>query len=132
MKKGLCFLLGLISGIVVCFVVFMIIGLANQNNGGLYGATYFNETSKEVNATSFEVFQVIQENAALVHSKTSPRSSYYDGPLYLMVNNIGHFYYDEEIIGVPEECVVLQTGIYKYEAKSGIIKTVPIIGIYNK
>ena len=52
--------------------------------------------------------------------------------LYLLRNNDGKYYYDDEIVGVPSGKVVRQTGIYKYQTKSEDYKTVPIIEIVDK
>ena len=132
MKNWLIFGGGFLAGVVVTVLVLVIIGLANQNNGGLLGATYFDEPSKEIKENSFEVMQVIQDHAALVRSKESPSSSLYLGPIYLMVNNSGRYYYDDEIIDVPRNLKVVQIGIYKYSTKMGVDKTVPIIGLTDR
>ena len=81
MKKWLVFGGGFLSGVVLTFLVLLIIGLANSNNGGLIGATYFDEPVEEIDVNSFEVMQVIQDNAALVRSKDT--QTY--GTIYLLV-----------------------------------------------
>lgn len=128
MKKWLVFGGGFLSGVVLTFLVLLIIGLANSNNGGLIGATYFDEPVEEIDVNSFEVMQVIQDNAALVRSKDT--QTY--GTIYLLVNNSGRYYYDDEVITVSGRQKVMYIGIYKYDTKSGIEKTVPIIEIVDK
>lgn len=131
MKKGLIFGIGFLSGAVVCFLVLAVIGLASQNPSmpRMYGATYFDEPTKVFKATSFKVLQVVQDDAALAYMKKNANSYSYDDPLCLIVNDSGHYYYDEEIINVPSGYRVLQIGLYKYTAKSGVEKTVPMVCI---
>lgn len=130
MKKTGIFLGGFATGVVVTFVILLIIGLA-QNLAAFQGVTNFEEQGDIVYEKSFEVMQVIADNAALVHGKENPSSTLYLGTLYLLRNNEGKYYYDDEIVKVPSGKVVRQTGIYKYESKSGY-KTVPIIEIVDK
>ena len=56
----------------------------------------------------------------------------YNGAVYLLVNEDGKYYYDDEIIEVPDGKVVRQVGIYKYSTKNDFEKTVPIVQIMNK
>ncbi len=128
MKKWLVFGGGFLSGVVLTFLILLIIGLANSNNNGLIGATYFDKPAEEINVDSFEVMQVIQDNAALVRSKDF--STY--GTIYLLVNDSGRYYYDDEIINISGKQKVMHIGIYKYDTKSGIEKTVPIIRVFDK
>lgn len=130
MKKTGIFLGGFATGVVVTFVVLLIIGLA-QNSSAITGVTNFEQQGEIIQEKSFEVMQVIADNAALVHGKEYPSSTLYLGTLYLLRNNEGKYYYDDEIVKVPSGKVVRQTGIYKYESKSGY-KTVPIIEIVGK
>jgi hypothetical protein len=130
MKKTGIFLGGFATGVVVTFVVLLIIGLA-QNSSAITGVTNFEQQGEIIQEKSFEVMQVIADNAALVHGKEYPSSTLYLGTLYLLRNNEGKYYYDDEIVKVPSGKVVRQTGIYKYESKSGY-KTVPIIEIVDK
>ena len=127
MKKGLLFGSGFLSGVIVTIIVLIIIGLARQNNGNLTGVKMFDDPGEVVNEKSFEVLQVIADNAALVCV-----SDEYFGTIYLMTNNSGRYYYDDETITVPKGKCVRQLGIYKYQTKSKDYKTVPIIGIGDK
>lgn len=69
MKKGLLFGSGFLSGVIVTIIVLIIIGLARQNNGNLTGVKMFDDPGEVVNEKSFEVLQVIQNNATLVYEK---------------------------------------------------------------
>ena len=126
MKKGLIFSGGFITGIVITFLVLFFIARCQSNK-----ATYFETPGEIVEGTSFEVFQVIEPGAALVNAK-SDMGSLYLGAVYLIVNNEGKYYYDDEIINVPKGKVIRQVGIYKYPTKDNFEKTVPIIQIMDR
>ena len=125
---------GFLAGVVVTFLVLFLISLrlTQENRRELPGATFFNQPGQVINEKSFKVIQVLQDNAALVMGKGDGYSDTYLGAVYLMYNNAGHYYYDEEIIKVPAGKQTRQLGIYKYESRMGIGKTVPIIGFVGQ
>lgn len=56
-----------------------------------------------MNEQSVEVFQVIADNAALVHGKDpNSFSDLYLGTVYMLRNYDGKYYYDDEIITLPK------------------------------
>ncbi|MBO5630072.1 MAG: hypothetical protein J5965_13485, partial [Aeriscardovia sp.] len=55
----------------------------------------------------------------------------YSGAVYLMTNEEGKYYYDDEVVRVPDGKVVRQVGIYQYQTKAEFEKTVPIIQIMD-
>lgn len=126
MKKWLIFGGGVLTGVVLTFVFAFIFSASRSNNG----VTWFENAGDVIDESSFEVFQVISEDAALVHGKSECGS--YFGAVYLLTNGAGKYYYDDEIVKVPNGKVVRQVGIYQYQTKSDFGKTVPIIQIMNK
>lgn len=130
MNKWVYFGLGVIAGIVLTFV-FAYIYNASMAKGN-DGLTWFEEPGEVVDVKSYRVFQVIGDDAALVEGQTYENLEIYTGAVYLLINEEGKYYYDEEIIRVPDGKVVRQVGIYKYPTKSDFIKTVPIIEIMDK
>lgn len=56
----------------------------------------------------------------------------YLGPICLIVNDEGKYYYDDQIIEIPEGKVARQVGIYQYPTRNEDVKTVPIIEILDK
>ncbi len=126
MKKWLIFGGGVLTGIVLTFVFVFIFSASRSNNG----VTWFENAGDVIDESSFEVFQVISEDAALVHGKSEYDS--YLGAVYLLTNGDGKYYYDDEIVKVPDGKVARQVGIYQYQTKSDFGKTVPIIQIMNK
>lgn len=136
MKKWVIYLLGVLTGIVLMFAVAFIVNLnASQkdsfneleNNDGI---TFFKEPGEIININSVEVFQVLDEQAALVMCENE--RGFYREPICLIVNNEGKYYYDDQIIKISEGEVFKQVGIYQYPTKNGDIKTVPIIKIMEK
>jgi hypothetical protein len=87
-----------------------------------------------IEVDAFEVFQVLSEDAALVHGKSREYSSreIFTGAVYLLTNEDDKYYYDDEVVRVPEGKIARQVGIYRYQTKSEFGKTVPIIQIMSK
>lgn len=146
MKKWMIFLGGVLTGIVLTIVFAFFLSKARGNgtddntitntetetgDNNPEGVKMFKEPGDIINENSFEVFQVIAENGALVKGK-GDGSVIYMGPIYLLINDDGKFYYDEEKINIPKGKVVRQVGIYQYETKNEFLKTVPIIEILDK
>ena len=132
MKKWQIFGIGFAAGIGVTILVLVIVSLAITSNGsgGLIGANMFDKPGAVFPDRSFKVLQVVNDNAALAHGKHHSLDAYV-GTLYLIMNDEGKYYYDDEIINVPQGKKARQVGIYQYNAKSGVEKTVPIIKIMD-
>ena len=138
MNKWLYFGGGVLTGAVLTFLALFLIGTSSQesvqNDPGL---TYFDQPGDVIESNSFKVFQSLSEGAALV-SAENPKNTKYEnikytgGLICLLVNNEGKFYYDDEIVKVPEGKVARQVGIYQYETKAEMGKTVPIVRIMDK
>lgn len=142
MKKWMIFVSGVVTGMILTIAVAFIIGLnraasqpqedaETEVKGEDDGIHYFEEPGEIINEKSVQVFQVLAKDAALVRGK-SPYTDSHLGTIYLLVNDEEKYYYDDEIIKVPENRIVRQVGIYRYPTKNEIIKTVPIIEILYK
>ena len=132
MKKWLIFGCGVLTGVVLTFL-FAFIFYASRS-GGDDGTTWFEKPGDVIDVDAFEVFQVLAEDAALVNGKSRdfPSMEVFTGAVYLLTNEEGKYYYDDEVVRVPEGKVVRQVGIYRYQTKSEFGKTVPIIQIMSK
>jgi len=133
MKEVLLYVAGIVTGVILSIVVVAIISSSGDNNANqnkLIGATLFQEPTEVVNEKSLKVLQVVRNDAALVHGRNK-YGDYY-GTLYLIINDEGEYYYDDQIIKVPQGKVVRQIGVYKYTTKSETRKTVPIIKIMDE
>jgi hypothetical protein len=47
------------------------------------------------------------------------------------MNNEGKYYYDDQMVKVPEGKVLRQVGVYQYPTRQDIVKTVPVIMIMD-
>lgn len=134
MKKWLIFGGGVLTGVVLTFLFFYI--LSASRSGGDDGTTWFEKPGDEIEIKAFKVFQVLGEDAALVngqsHEDLDIGIEVYTGAVYLLTNEDGKYYYDDEVVKVPEGKVARQVGIYRYQTESKFEKTVPIIQIMSK
>ena len=121
MKKFLIFIIGVIVGVVLTILFSLLLSGSNDDN-----PIWFEEPGETINEQCFKVFQVLEDNAALVHSCNS------SVVVYLLVNNEGKYYYDEEVVNVPRNKIARQIGIYKYPTNNLKVKTVPIVQILDK
>ena len=126
MKKWLIFIGGVVTGMVLTFVFALIFYLNHSDLNDR--TTWFEEPGDVIDVEAFEVFQVLSDDAALVRDQ----SYRYLGTVYLLTNDEGKYYYDDEVVKVPDGKVVRQIGLYQYQTKSEFNKTVPIIQIMNK
>lgn len=129
MNKWLLFCGGIVTGIVITFLFAFLFSSSSGSNNGI---TWFEKPGDVIEVKSFKVFQVLDKDAALVEGSTHEEFDIYSGAVYLLTNEDGKFYYDDEVIKVPEGKVARQVGIYQYETESKFEKTVPIIKIMDK
>ncbi len=133
MKKWLIFIGGIVTGIVLTLFVLIVIAVNKDTTTSTdEKLTLFEKPGDLIDTPSFEVFQVLEDNAALVRGVTNVNYDIYTGPVYLIKNDEGKYYYDDEIIKTPRGKVVRQVGIYRYETKSEDNKTVPVIEIMDE
>lgn len=132
MKKWLIFGGGVLTGIVLTFVFAFIFSASRSGING--GATWFEKPGDVIEVKAFKVFQVLGKDAALVNGQSHEDLDLdiFAGAVYLLTNEDGKYYYDDEVIRVPEGKVARQVGIYQYQTNSNFGKTVPIIQIMNK
>lgn len=124
MNKWLYFGAGVITGVLLVFVVMLFINKNAQQDAGL---NYYDQPGEIVKEHSFTVMQVMADNAALV----MPRSSN-SFTVYLLVTSEKRLFYDDETVNVPEGNVARIIGTYRYPTRDGMEKTVPIIKILKE
>ncbi len=94
------------------------------------------ENGDIIEEKSFKVFQVLENNVALVEGKSDvdKKISYdlYTGLTYLLIGKEGTTFYDEQIVKVPQGSVVRMNGTFQYTTNGGMDKTVPRIMIMHK
>ncbi len=117
------FFLGVVTGVVLTFVVLIVIGLVIQKSDANFPAQYLEkpvsyENKKE---TSFRVFQVL-DNAALATEISDC------GAIWLFTGNtvvlLGKDYYNNQVITVKNP---QRIGTYSYTSKNDMPMTVPVI-----
>jgi len=123
MKKIWVFLLGMLAGFVLAFVV-LICAAKIMNTSSVSGITMMEQPGEIIEAESFEVFQVIS-NGALA---TAGDDFAHLGTVVFFPSEDGNTYYDDQIIKVPAGMHARQIGTYRYETKESY-KTVPIVKI---
>jgi len=131
MKKALIFIGGVVTGVILTFVVVLIIGVA-ANGGSVANNNYvmFEQEGEVISTRPFEVFQVLDSGDALANEIEGYGVA--SGVTVLFLAEDGASYYDDQVIEIPTGKCVRQLGTYKYPTKSGFEKTVPIVGIRNK
>lgn len=132
MKKWLVFLLGFISGIVFTFVTALVIGGSSNTDSDI---TLFEQPGECLSVNRFEVLQAVGDNYALAYEQEydSYIEDYRSTDLLVLVtNDNGEYYYDEQVIDIPDGKCMRQIGIYKYQSKAEVWKTVPVVKIMDK
>lgn len=136
MKKIWVYLLGVLSGIVVT-VLFLVVVAAVMNakndpgKNRTNGMTFFEEPGDVVESSSVKVFQALGDGAALAECK-GDGSMIFMGPNVLLYNEDGMPYYDEQIVKATGGKCFRQVGIYRYPARNGTDRTVPIVMLLDR
>jgi hypothetical protein len=117
------FFIGMLSGIVLTIAVLFIIGFVSQKNNEDDAIQRLEkpvsyENKKE---TSFKVFQVIGEDAALAKEISDKELDMYLGNTVVL---IGKDFYSDQVVTMKNP---QRTGTYSYMNNSGMPMTVPII-----
>lgn len=122
MKNWVVFLLGLIIGVILTLVT---LSITSKDDG----LTFFDEPGESLSTGAFEIYQVLEEGAALAQEIDNEFSSYntHTKLFVLLINDEGKLYYDDEIVKVPKGKCARQVGIYRYKTVSKELKTIPIV-----
>lgn len=140
MKKWVIFLLGVVTGIVITFAAIWVASFdkpvatstveeAAEENENL---KLFDEPGDVIESSSFKVFQALDKGLALANAKEDKDDDMYLGVTCLLFNKDGKYYYDEEIVKVPQGKVARQIGVFKYESRAEMERTVPVVEIMDK
>lgn len=123
MKKIWVFIVGVITGIVltVLFATVSYVSSTSSNSG----LNMFEEPGEcLISRSSLKIFQVLEPTAALAMIKDD-----FSSGVYLLVNNEGKSYYDDQVIKLPTGKCFKQIGTYQYPTKDDRLKTVPVVQI---
>ena len=130
MKKNIfIFIAGMITTVLIEFIIGFVIGVTDQSNGGYPGLTLFEQEGACISpAKKIEIFQTLEPDIALAHTKKRLDSSLeLDDILVLMLGDENTHFYDEQKITIPNGKCAKQVGTYQYNAKNGVMKTVPVV-----
>lgn len=127
MKKIWVYLLGVLSGVVLMFIIGFIINLTKSSNVRFFDKpgdviTIQRLTGEPEAIQSFEVFQALEDGMALATG-----GSLFQDLVVLLWNAEGTPYYDNQIVTAPIGKCFRQVGIYKYESTDKMVRTVPIV-----
>ncbi|MBR1834795.1 MAG: hypothetical protein IJ785_04740 [Bacteroidales bacterium] len=126
MKKIWIYLLGVVTGIVVTFIVLFIIGNSN-NEHSPDGMEFFKEAGEVMECSSYQVFQALSDGCALAWESDEGGLPNLLGAIVLLYNEEGSPYYDRQTISASHEECFRQVGIFRYKNGDGNYSTVPII-----
>ena len=126
MKKIWVYILGVLTGVIVTFVLVGILGIvisakdaiSANDSKSIDNLTFFEEPGEVMSDTSYEVFQTLGDNAAIAYGKSLK---------VLVWQEKGYPYYDGQIINLPNGKCFRQVGIYK-----DIVSTLPVVTIMDK
>lgn len=130
MKNIFIFVGGVVTGAILMIVVSIFIAGRNSSYNGI---TLFEKEGECISENSFQVFQVLDSGEALANEVEQRYSTIIPtGLTVLFLNEDEQSYYDDQVIKMPSNKCAKQIGIFKYSAKSGMEKTVPIVSIRDK
>ena len=133
MKKAFIFVAGLATGVLLLFIVAAIYIFDEKNHPQVQnqdnGVTMFDTPGDKIDETEFRVMQALESGSSALSRGTGINTHL---TTYLLVNDEGKLYYDNEKVAVPSAKVARQVGIFEYETNRGIWKTVPIVKFLNK
>lgn len=117
------FFIGMLSGIVLTIVALFVIGFVRQKNNEDDAIQYLEKPVSYENKkiTSFKVFQVLGEDAALAMESSDKEYKWFYGNTVLLV---GKDFYSDQVVTMKNP---QRTGTYSYTNNSGMPMTVPII-----
>ena len=121
-KNNESFFLGVVTGIVLTFVVLFVIGSVHQNSADNDPIQYLEKpvSYEDKTETSFKVFQVLG-SAALASEISNKEYKWYNGNTVVI---LGENFYSDQVVTVKNP---QRVGTYSYTNKGGIPMTVPVI-----
>ena len=127
MGKFICFILGLVTGVVLTIGGLVVLGAISQAEE-TSGVTMFDQPGEEMTARKYKVMQVIPIGALAESEEIRYGQSTFLGPVVLFYSEGQSAHYDDEVIKVPKGKKVVQVGTYQYNSAVGN-RTVPIVRI---
>ena len=134
-KFILTYVAGIITGVVIVFAIsFYTVMNFSEGETKNQAVQLFDSPKQEIKATSFKVIQVLPDGSALATYDNIIAEK--DAPEYGMVVMFQvseeNSYYDDQVISLPKGKCFKQVGTYRYTTQQDMVKTVPVIAIYDK
>ncbi len=129
MKNFLIFVAGFVVGIIS---LLLFAAILSSDSLDIPGLTLFEQPAESLSTHNFEIFQSIDKGTALAREINQSKSWFDTGLLVLLIGDDGVYYYDEQIIDVPEGKCMRQVGVYTYTTKSEDRKTIPAVKIMDR
>ena len=111
------------------FIIAIVIGSIGLHPSESFADIILAKKEKVLPLSKLKVFQVIDENGALVEEDSDSIEFDRHRQLYLLVTDGEELYYDRQKVKVPKGKVIKMIGTYQYENRMKIIRTVPAIRI---
>lgn len=121
-KSILIYLAGVISGIFLLFIVGLISNSANRSGGDI---TMYSNPQERLSEKKFTVIQVNSDGSAIAVAD-------YGTKAVLFQAKGNGSYYDDQVITIPQGKVFRQIGTFRYENTEHMIKTIPVVDIFDK
>ena len=121
-KSILIYVAGVISGIVLLILVGMISNSANRSGGDV---TMYSTPQEKLQDSKFMVIQVNGDGSAIAVSDFGAKA-------VLFQPKENGSYYDGQEITIPQGKVFRQVGTYRYENTEHMVKTIPVVDIFDK
>lgn len=117
------FLIGMLSGVVLTIAALYVVNFFIQKESKDEAIQYIEKpvSYENKNETSFKVFQVIGEDAALADELSDKQSDLYLGNTVVLT---GKDFYTDQVITIKNP---QRIGTYNYTSNRGLPMTVPII-----
>lgn len=139
MKRIYVYLLGVLTGVVLFFVISIVVSLVKGTTGQplLPQTTMFETSGEIIPATNFEVIQSLPDGTAIAKTDDALNSllkgNYNSKDITVLLGNDGSFsYFDGKHISIPEGYVARQVGTFRYMDNYGDWNTIPIVWFYLK
>ena len=129
-KFILTYVAGIVTGIVLLFVVGFFMAKAQATSASNDDVVMFEKPRGIVPGKVFEVMQVLPDGSALATVDDLKSDNF--GTVVLFVGDENTSYYDSQKINVPSGKVVKQIGTYSYMARNDMYKTVPVVEIMTE
>lgn len=117
------FLIGMLSGVVLTIAALYVVNFFIQKESKDEAIQYIEKpvSYENKNETSFKVFQVIGEDAALADELSDKQSDLYLGNTVVLT---GKDFYTDQVVTIKKP---QRIGTYNYTSNRGLPVTVPII-----